>query len=937
MIKSRLFLRTFSAITLSVALFSSAIYLFSVPLIEEKGYEIELNASRTILDNVFVMASKIDGSLEDQRAATIESYKRQLTNVVGLAAAQMDYALSRAERGEMSEAEARRVAFDGLRAFKYGNNDYVWVTDYNSVLHSHPDPEFQGRSALEVRTPSGERILPTIIAIARDKGEGFHTYPWQRLGEAKPVPKISYFKNLPKWGLVIGAGAYLDDIDAEVARRKEAAIDDLRLALRNVGIARTGYVYIFDGANNMIIHPNANIEGKEFSGLKDPATGRLISEELKAVADSGQPLTYRWDKPSEPGNYAYDKISYVRHFPGFDWYIASSVYVEELKRSSAELGHRLLTVALAIMVLASTLGYFAARRLVQPLNRLAETAALVRAGNLDAESGIVRDDEIGVLASAFDAMVRRVRGDIATLDSRVRERTLALAESEARQRLILDAIPAAIAYMGRDQIVRFANRLWAELVRQDKEEVIGRSLGAVIGRRAHASITPHLERTWAGATVTFEYAFTTAEGRAVVTKNSLIPERAPEGEVTGLFVLALDITAEKETESQLMEAQRMKAVGQLSGGLAHDFNNLLSIILGNLAAAREKYAGMDGLDAYLEPAQRASRRGADITSRLLAFSRQHPLKPEPVEVCALLRETAILLRRSLPNTIELTIPDETGRCWAIADQNQLENAVVNLALNARDAMPAGGQLEIAVGVRKVTEDLEFDEMVAPDDYLDLRVTDTGTGFTPDALIRAFEPFFTTKAQGSGLGLSMVYGFVKQSRGYIRLDSVPGEGTAVTILLPRADPVAQIPDAGITPPPPGGVWQGQLALVVEDDADVRRIMRQQLVDLGFSVVEAESADEAAELVDQLDGLVLMVSDISMPGLSGFELARRLGQSRPHLRIILISGFSFDSGADLSDLVILRKPWEKHELVTAIGLPGMKGQAFEREEAPLPDRG
>jgi signal transduction histidine kinase len=922
MVKSRLFFRLFSSIVLTVGGFSLAIYLFSVPMVEEKGYEIELNASRTILDNVFEMASKINGSLEDQRAITLESYKRQLREVVSLAASYVDYVFSRVENGELDETEARRLIFEGLRTFKYGNNDYVWVADYNSVLLSHPDPQFQGRDISEMRDAEGAPILPTIIGIAKEKGEGFHTYQWQRLGSAQASEKISYFKNLPSRRLVVGAGVHLDDIDAEVKRGKAAAIEDLRQALRNIRIARTGYVYIFDSANHMLIHPNANIEGTEFGILRDPATGRPIGEELKEAADKDQPLTYMWDKPSDPGNYAYEKISWVRHFPGFDWYITSSVYVDELRRSSQILGNRLMGLAIAIMVVACTLGYFAARRLVRPLNRLAEMAAMVRAGNLEAESGIVRDDEIGVLANAFDGMVRRVRDNIASLDSRVRDRTAALeevnlrlrdamasqrrvqaerAEIEARQRLILDAIPASIAYLGRDETVRFANRRWSEQVRWSREEVAS-----------------HLERTWAGEEVTFETSSTDPHGQMIVTKNTLIPERGPDGEaVVGLFVLSLDVTDEKETAAQLMEAQRMKAVGQLSGGLAHDFNNLLSIILGNLAAAREKYAAVENLDAYLEPAERASRRGADITSRLLAFSRQQPLKPEPVEVCGLVRETAILLRSSLPPTIALTVPAEDRCCWAIADQNQLQNALVNLALNARDAMAAGGRLDIAVGLRRVTEPLSFDEAVVPDEYLEINVADSGSGFVPGALRRAFEPFFTTKTLGSGLGLSMVYGFVKQSRGYIQLDSTAGEGTTVTILLPRADPVPIAVERAAAAGFGEGRWQGELALVVEDDADVRRVLCQQLVDVGLSVVEAVNGDEALELVQQIDDLRIIVSDVVMPGLSGIDLARRVRGLRPDIRMVLVSGFSVSRCGDNPDLVILRKPWQRQDLIDAIG--------------------
>ncbi len=915
MIRSRLFFRLFSAILAAVALFAAAIYVFSVPLIEEKAYEIELNASRTILDNVFVMAGKIDGSLEDRRAMTVDSYKAQLKNVVSLAASYLDHVFARADRGEISEAEARRLAFDGLRAFKYGNNDYIWVTDYNSVIRSHPDPEFQGRDASRVQGADGRAILPTIIAIAREKGEGFHTYPWQRLGETRTSEKLSYFIDMPHRGLVIGTGAYLDDIDREVERRKAEAIDDLRQALRNIRIARTGYVYIFDAAKTMIIHPNANIEGQDFGTRIDPATGRPIAEELMAAADSDQPLTYLWDKPSDPGNYAYEKISWVRHLKDFDWYIASSVYVDELQRSSAVLGNRLVTIALALMVVVGAMGYLAVDWLMRPLNRLAATAEQVQAGNLDAQSGIRRDDEIGLLAEALDGMVRRVKDDILTLDTRVRERTNELVEAETRRRLILDAIPAAIAYLGRDEIIHFVNRGWAELVRQDAGELIGRDLKSAIGRFAHTSIQPHMERTWAGEEVTFTYSFPHPDGHMVTTRNTLIPQLAANGAVTAMFVLALDVSAEKATEAQLMEAQRMKAVGQLSGGLAHDFNNLLSVILGNLAAARDRYAEVEGLDSYLEPAVRASRRGADITSRLLAFSRQQPLKPQPVDVSALVREVSVLLSRSLPSSITIAIPDEGGECWAIADANQLENALINLALNARDAMPDGGRLEMDVRLRKVTDPLTFDERVEPDDYLEIRVSDNGQGFAPEAMSRAFEPFFTTKRLGSGLGLSMVYGFVKQSRGYITLDSRSGAGSSVTILLPRAAPVAvesETEPAGLSP----SRWQGQLALIAEDDSDVRAVLRGQLVDLGFSVVEAESGDEAAELFGRIEGLSLVVSDIVMPGMSGTELAARIRAERPAIRVILISGFSFDTSPEADDLVILRKPWERSDLAAAV---------------------
>ncbi|MBI2242139.1 MAG: cache domain-containing protein [Magnetospirillum gryphiswaldense] len=938
MIRSRLFHRLFSTMLIVVGLFSAAVYLLVVPLVEQKAYEIELNASGAILENVFKMAAKIKGGLEEQRAETEKSYKQQLRNVVQLAASYIDWVFAQRDRGEITDAEARRQVFEGLKAMKYGNNDYIWVTDYYSNLLSHPDPYFQGRNAAEFRDQSGNTIIPVIISTARAWGEGFHTYPWSRpKGSAYLTEqKISYFKDLPQHRLVVGTGAYLADIDAEVAKRMNEAIEDLRQVLRAIRINATGYVYIFDARNNMIIHPNANIEGTEFSRKNNPLSGHSIADELKAAADSGKPVYYLWDKPEDPDHYVYQKISWVRHFPGFDWYIASSVYVDDLRSSAVELSNRIMMVALAILIIGIALAWLAARRLVEPLRRLVDTAAQVSGGDLSVRTGITRDDEIGILATAFDGMIQRVQDNIATLDSRVRHRTAeledsnrrllqavelqdraqaALAENESRQRLILDAIPAAIAYLGRNQRIRFANRRWAALVRRDKDAVVGRFLAETLGRHAYEFIGPHVEQTLQGQESSFEYKFGTSTDRPTVTKTTLIPELGPDGLVQGMFVLSLDVTDEKDTERRLMEAQRLNAVGQLSGGLAHDFNNLLSIIIGNLAAARERYAAVEGLDEFLEPAQRAGRRGADITSRLLAFSRRQPLKPQPVDVGALIREMAVLLRRSLPSSIDMVLPPEDVPCWAIADQNQLENALVNMVLNARDAMPGGGRLQVGARIRTLEAPEMFDEMAPADDYLEIVVADTGQGFNTDSLARAFEPFFTTKEQGSGLGLSMVYGFVKQSHGFIRIDSKPGEGAALTILLPRAEPVPHV-DV-----PVGKAsdqrWPGRLALVAEDNEDVRQIMRRQLMELGFSVVEAESGDEALVLVEQIEDLHLVISDIVMPGLSGVELARKVKEMRPQIAMVLISGFSFDSSEDRSDLVVLSKPWEKQDLIDAIG--------------------
>lgn len=940
MVKSRLFLEIFSALMLVVAVLAGAVWFFTVPLVERKAYEIEMAAGRTILDNVFEMASKMAGRLDETRDITLKSFEGQLRAAVSLAVALIEGVEARRARGEISVDEAERLAFDTLRTIKWGNDDYIWVSDYASRILSHPDPRWHGRSVADIKDETGETIIPRVIEVARHAGEGSTIYDWTRLGATKPSRKLSYFRDLPQYGIVVGAGAWLDDIDAEVERRRVGAIDDMRRALREIRIARTGYAYIFDAANNMIIHPNANIEGTEFTARNDPATGRPIAEELRAVADADRPLHYLWDKPSDPGNYVYEKISWVRHFKEFDWYIASSVYVEELKSSSEVLSRRILAITAGVALIAALVAGFGIWHLVEPLRRLADTAARVSSGDLAVETGIRRSDEIGVLAEAFDAMVARVRENVGALEGRVRARTAelesanarleaaagaeqqsraALAEVEARQRLILDAIPAAIAYLDADETFRFVNRAWSELMGRPKEAIVGAPLVSILGRSAYAAITEPLARTRLGDVATLEYAFTPRDGRRTITANTLIPQIGADGAVIGCFVLTRDVTDERETERRIFEAEHLKAIGELSGSLAHDFNNLLAIIIGNLATAREKYADVDGFVAYVAPAERAARRGADLTSRLLSFARRQPMRSERVEVASLLAETTTLLRRSLPHTIDIALEAEGGRhdFWILSDHVQLERAVVNLALNARDAMPEGGHIRLVCRRLPESETEGWDEPVPEGRWIEVAVVDDGAGFPEGALTRAFEPFFTTKKTGSGLGLAMVWGFVKQSHGYIRIRSEAGSGATVAMLFAETDPAPDAPLIDAASSDGEALFPGVMALVVEDDDDVRRVVLEQMIGLGFSVIEAESGEEALSLIAGIADIRVVVSDVVMPGISGLDLARRLTKERPEIAVVLVTGYARgETPTDLEDVPILTKPWEKADLVEAL---------------------
>ncbi|MGU3449779.1 MULTISPECIES: CHASE3 domain-containing protein [unclassified Methylobacterium] len=392
----------------------------------------------------------------------------------------------------------------------------------------------------------------------------------------------------------------------------------------------------------------------------------------------------------------------------------------------------------------------------------------------------------------------------------------------------------------------------------------------------------------------------------------------------GGFVLTIsDMTKRAQAEAVLREAQKMQAVGQLTGGIAHDFNNLLQVILGNLEFVRAKLDGDAKLQQRIERASWAAQRGATLTGQLLAFARKQPLAPAPVDLAATMPDLIPLLRRTLGEHIEVRYVETAGLWPAMADPAQLESAVLNLALNARDAMPGGGRLTIELGNKVLDEAYARENAeITPGDYAMVAVSDTGHGMTPDIVRRVFEPFFTTKpdGKGTGLGLAMVFGFVKQSGGHVKIYSEPGEGTTVKIYLPRAvGAVAAAPVTGTPVELPRG---SATVLVVEDEAGVREIACAILSDLGYRVLEAVDGEDALRVFGTNAASVdLLLTDVVLPGkVRGRELAERVQSLRPEVRVLFMSGYTENSivhHGRLDDGVhLVGKPFKREQLARKV---------------------
>jgi PAS domain S-box-containing protein len=385
-------------------------------------------------------------------------------------------------------------------------------------------------------------------------------------------------------------------------------------------------------------------------------------------------------------------------------------------------------------------------------------------------------------------------------------------------------------------------------------------------------------------------------------------------------------TAEQERlQEQLRQSQKMEAVGQLTGGIAHDFNNLLTGITGSLELLQTRLVQgrINDLDRFVSAAQGAAKRAAGLTHRLLAFSRRQTLDPRPIDVNRLVADMEELIRRTMGPQITVEVVGAASLWTTLVDPNQLENALLNLCINARDAMPDGGRLTIETANKWLDQKAGLDRELPPGQYISLSVSDNGTGMSPEVIARAFDPFFTTKplGQGTGLGLSMIYGFVRQSNGQVRIYSEPSQGTMVSLYLPRFRGEAEQPTNTVEIEYAPRAAQGETVLVVDDEPTVRMLITEVLEDLGYTALDAADGASGLKALQSDLRIDLLITDVGLPGgMNGRQLADAGRVSRPDLKVLFVTGYAenaaIGNGYLETGMHVMTKPFALHELAQRI---------------------
>lgn len=577
------------------------------------------------------------------------------------------------------------------------------------------------------------------------------------------------------------------------------------------------------------------------------------------------------------------------------------------------------------------------------------------------------------LLSAIDGalMSRQRQFETGRAVADLRKSREALEASETQLRTVTDALPMLIAFIDREGVYRFANKAYHDWVGRDPADMIGRNVFEFMTQvGGHIDVAERrigIRRALAGEDVVLQLEWPRLDGSRRDAEARYLPRRSVTGEVDGFYAFVQDVTdrvraedvlrdaartlelrvAERtaaleqemagraEVEAALRQSQKMEALGQLTGGIAHDFNNMLTGVMGSLAIVKKRIAEgrTENLDRFIDAAVVSAERAAALTQRLLAFSRRQSLHALPTDLGALVRALESLFEQAVNEDVRLILELPDDPIIAAIDPHQLENALLNLVINARDAMPDGGDLSVIV--RAAGPRPDEPERVFETHHACLSVADTGVGM-PSALVeKVFDPFFTTKpiGQGTGLGLSMVHGFANQSGGAVRVETELGRGTAISLHLPIADAALTPVQALVAADLADGT--GRRVLFVEDDPTVRLLVAEVLSELGFDAIEAAGPEFAIEVLRSTVTLDLMITDVGLPGMNGRQLADLAREHRPDLPILFVTGYAENAAnrAEFlaSNMAMITKPFSLETLSRRIR------EVLEPEAAPTANRG
>ena len=430
--KSKIFLKAMSIVVGTVTIYTLIISIFVIPKIDQSIQSLEEKNAKETLSKITTIVNNVSNDLESFKKTALQKHKEELKNLTDSIWSIIQYKYN---QSNSTNNNLKKETINLIQNVRYSDNNYFFISDYHSVLLAHPSAK--GKDFSNLKDVKGRLVIPPMVKIAKKDGEGFYSYWWKKNKlDDTPYQKLTFIKDFPKWHIVLATGIYIDDIDKEIARRKKELMQQLRGIIKTTKIGKTGYLYIFKGDGEVVIHPNDNINGKNIKNLINPGKNTLfINDIVKAGKSKNKVLYYKWDKPSDKGNYVYDKISWIEYIPELDWYVGSSIYIDDLKESSIKVKNFILILSALVLIISTIFSIILLRNLLQPVLDLSKLALKVSKGDYSVRSEIKSDDEIGILTAQFNQMVSTTEDNIINLDKKVQEKTreLEIAKQKAEE------------------------------------------------------------------------------------------------------------------------------------------------------------------------------------------------------------------------------------------------------------------------------------------------------------------------------------------------------------------------------------------------------------------------------------------------------------------------------------------------------------------------
>ncbi len=885
--------------------------------VKDAMVQAENKSAKNLLEIVMLNVESQYNTTCNQKQELIDDRKNQLKERVNNVLTFINAYYELSQLNLLSEGEAKKFVLSYLKKMRYDEGaGYIWITNtampYPRIMMHPTESELNGVFAhpdLLSLFADNIDIFNQAVSICESEGSGYMQYTWGQTQKKK----LSYVASFAKWNWIIGSAIYLDDLEIAANTYMENALKALRETLQQVRVAESGYVFVFTGDKEMLIHPN--LGELDFAKIQNPGKKTYILDDLmKAAHSESKSFDYIWDKlPNNKGEYRFRKRAFVAYFEPLDWYIASSVYNADVALPSQLLTRQILIVGIILLLTAVVVVFVLASHLTKPLENLRSAARKIQLSGIHStnipvggsseikELGIILGDMLGSIKDA-DSEKETLVKDLEKINKRLREinkklhkeiserkyAEKALRESEEKYKGIVENTIDTIMLSNPDGTISYLSPACKDVLGHDSESLSDTLLP--ISHPDDINIARFVQEQFlAGKSGTnVEYRIITSHNRVKWISCSWSPVLQDKS-IYMIVSVIRDITTRKNMEEELIKAHKMESLGIFAGGIAHDFNNLMMAMLGNLAIAKMEVTSDSAIMKNLENTEKSIRRASKLSQQLLAFSKWESTSKKVIALTSFIEEYINSMVRDSNIQVEFLFAEDL---WHVdVDKHHMRQVFTSITENAMQAMNNEGLLTVSASNITVTENSDLS--ISQGEYVEIAVKDQGVGIAEEYISKIFDPYFTTKEKsalkGTGLGLATVYSIIRQHGGCINVDSQISKGTTFYIYLPAAKKVEEKKEDT------NKLFYGKgNILVIDDDDSTLDVLSATLERLGYDVKCADTLESAIEYYEE--SIVrnlpfdMIVMDFSMPGaMDTRDMLQELQKINSKLKVILTSEY------------------------------------------------